>query len=115
MSLPIILVCAIGLILVIVRALPKNTRRMAIIGLSLLTMDAFAGAGFRIYIASQAYRDDAYSGLFSIIQTSYGIVTTLLFLAGLIFLIIAICIKDPPAAEKPAEQMPYWVSASAEG
>lgn len=106
-SLPIILVCIGGLFAVMLQALPKKTKLMATIGLSLLSVDAIAGAGFRIYIASRAYQDAAYGGFFPMIEKTYSIATTLMYLAGIIFLVIAICVKDVPAAEKKLEPAPY--------
>jgi hypothetical protein len=108
MSLPLILVCVIGLAIVLVRRLPKNTKRAATLGMSLLTLDMLASTAFRLYISSQAYSGSlSDNGMFHIIQQTYSIVTTLLYVAGIIFLLIAICVKESPSTEKQAEQNPY--------
>jgi hypothetical protein len=108
LSLPVILVCVIGLTIVTMRPIAKKTKRAAIIGLSLLTVDAIASAAFRMYIHSQAYLGGGYgSDIFRWVQQGYGIVTSLLYIAGIVFLVIAICVKESPVAEKQAEQNPY--------
>jgi hypothetical protein len=106
-SLPIILVCIGSLIAVTLRVLPKKTKLMATIGLSLLSLDAIAGAGFRVYIASRAYQNAGYDGFFSMIEKTYSLATTVMYLAGIIFLVLAICVKDAAATEKKPEQAPY--------
>jgi protein-S-isoprenylcysteine O-methyltransferase Ste14 len=106
-SLPIILVCVISLAIVTMRPIAKKTKRAAMIGLSLLTVDAIAGT-FRMYVHSQAYLGGDYgSDMFRWVQQGYGVVTSLLYIAGIIFLVIAICVKESQATKNPVEQNPY--------
>jgi len=105
--LPTLLICIFGIVMVHKRLPAGKARKAGVLGFSLLLMGAFANLLFYVVInrllSSQDYSGH---GNMPMINTLYRFIS-LLHSGGLIFLIIALCSREPAGAEKIDQQNPY--------
>jgi hypothetical protein len=107
-SLPIFLACFIGAIFIKIRPLPKNTKIMGITGLVILMFDSALSFAYRMLMLTPS--DISFDGPMEWVLKIYNAVSMGLYVLGVIFLIIAVCMKTKVSAETSAPvQNPYRV------
>jgi hypothetical protein len=112
-SLPIFLACFIGAIFIKIRPLPKSTKIMGITGLVILMLDSALSFAYRLLMFTPSLIDNSdisFSGSLGWIFDIYNMVSMAMYVLGVIFLIIAVCMKTKVSAETSAPvQNPYRV------
>jgi hypothetical protein len=104
-SLPIFFACLIGAIFIKTRPLPKNIKIMGITGLTILMVDSVLNFAYRLLMFTPELIDNSdisFSGSLGWIFDIYNAVSTGLYVLGVIFLIIAVCMKTKASAETSA-------------
>ena len=104
-SLPTLLVCIIGIVILQSRALARKAKALAVAGLALVVLGAFGGIAFNLYLSGGGM--DYSSVGFRYTQMAYGALMQVLHVASLVLLIMAICNKDKPATTNHTAENPY--------
>ena len=104
-TVPTLLVCIIGIVILQARPLSKKAKNFGSAGLAFAALGALAGVAFGSFISSGGI--DYANGNFRFFQMGYSAMMQILHLASLVFLIIAICNKDKTPTLKNETQNPY--------
>lgn len=104
-TVPTLLVCIIGIVMLQTRALSNRAKNFGSAGLALVAIRSLAGVAFSSFISSGGI--DYSSSNFRFFQTGYSGIMLILHVASLIFLIIAICSKDKTSTLENETQHPY--------
>ncbi|MGH8050986.1 MAG: hypothetical protein ACREPB_10045 [Arenimonas sp.] len=104
-SLPTLLVCIVGIIMMQTRALPRKTKTLGSAGLALVVLGAMGGIAFNVYLSAGGM--DYSSAGFRFMQTGYSAIMLVLRVASLALLVMAICNKEQVATPDNTVGNPY--------
>jgi len=104
-SVPTLLVCIIGVVMLQTRSLSNKAKNFGSAGLALVALGALVGAAFSSFMSGGGI--DYLSGNFRFFQMGYSAIMQILHVASLIFLIIAIGSKDKALAPENETSSPY--------
>lgn len=104
-SLPTLLVCIIGIMMMQTRPLPRKTKTLGTAGLALVMLGAIGGVAFNAYLSVGGL--DYSSTGFRYVQMGYGALMQILHVVSLILLIMAIFNKDNTATTGNTVENPY--------
>lgn len=104
-SLPTLLVCIIGIMMMQTRPLSRKTKTLGSAGLALVALGALGGIAFNVYLSAGGM--DYSSASFGFIQKVYSAIMLVLRIAPLILLVMAICNKDNAATTTDTVENPY--------
>lgn len=104
-TVPTLLVCIIGIVMLQTRALSNKAKNFGSAGLALVALGALAGVAFSSFISSGGI--DYSSSNFRFFQMGYSAIMQILHVVSLVFLISAICSKDKALVTENEIQNPY--------
>jgi uncharacterized membrane protein len=104
-SVPTLLVCIVGIMIMQARLLPRKTKTFGSAGLALIVLSALSGIVFNAYVSAGGI--DYSSTSFGYVQTGYSAIMMVLRVASLILLVMAICSKEQPATTTQKTDNPY--------
>lgn len=104
-SLPTLVTCIIGIVLLRSRALSQKAKSYGVTGLALTILGSLGGLVFNTFLRTGSI-DYASSG-FQFMQMGFSAVMQLLHVASLAFLILAICDKSHASDQKSEAGNPY--------
>lgn len=104
-SLPTLLVCIVGIMMMQTRPLPRKTKTLGTAGLVLVVLGAMGGIVFNTYLSIGSLD---YSGAgFRYVQMGYGALMQILHITSLILMVMAIFNKDNTATTGNSVENPY--------
>jgi heme/copper-type cytochrome/quinol oxidase subunit 3 len=104
---PTLLVCAIGILILSMRAMPKKARIAGIAGLAITALLSVIGVAFNVYVQTMYASEGYTSENINAMHIGYSIFSTLGHLLAMTLLIVAICIRDTSTPEKNSVKNPY--------
>ncbi len=104
-SVPTLLVCIIGIVMLRTRPLSNKAKNFGSAGLALVALGAFAGVAFSSFMSSGDI--DYSSNNFRFFQMGYSAIMQILHVISLVFLITALCSKDKTATSENETRNPY--------
>ena len=104
-SVPTLLVCVIGVVMLRTRSLSNKAKNFGSAGLILVALGALAGVAFSSFINNGGI--DYSSSNFRFFQMGYSALMQILHVISLAFLIVAMCGKDKAHVAENETQNPY--------